>query len=115
MGRKHNKKLDETSDKQAENVSSENAVFRVFDMGRWKEAKMCSVCQRQFTWRKKWERCWGEVTTCSERCRQESKRERRNKVEHDDDAAVEVSDTIESNQMAAKFQSFDQEDRDTIL
>ena len=56
------------------------------------------------------ERCWRGVTTCSERCRQESKKERRNKVEHDDDAAVEVSDTIESNQMTSKFQSFDQED-----
>jgi hypothetical protein len=31
-------------------------------------AKTCVVCQRPFVWRKKWERCWDEVTTCSDRC-----------------------------------------------
>jgi hypothetical protein len=32
-------------------------------------AKLCPVCQRPFTWRKKWERCWEEVKYCSDRCR----------------------------------------------
>ena len=31
-------------------------------------SKTCVVCNRPFTWRKKWERCWDEVTTCSKRC-----------------------------------------------
>ena len=31
--------------------------------------KICPVCQRPFTWRKKWERDWEQVTYCSEKCR----------------------------------------------
>jgi len=31
-------------------------------------SKVCVVCQRPFTWRKKWERVWDEVTTCSKSC-----------------------------------------------
>ena len=31
--------------------------------------KVCVVCDRPFTWRKKWESCWDEVKYCSERCR----------------------------------------------
>jgi len=30
--------------------------------------KDCVVCGRPFTWRKKWERCWDEVTCCSKAC-----------------------------------------------
>jgi len=30
--------------------------------------KICVVCDRPFTWRKKWERCWDEVTCCSKSC-----------------------------------------------
>lgn len=37
-------------------------------------SKMCVVCERPFTWRKKWERCWEEVTTCSKRCNAERRR-----------------------------------------
>lgn len=33
--------------------------------------KMCVTCNRPFTWRKKWERCWDEVSTCSKRCNAE--------------------------------------------
>jgi len=33
------------------------------------ESKTCSVCNRPFAWRKKWEGCWDEVKYCSERCR----------------------------------------------
>ncbi|WP_083539390.1 DUF2256 domain-containing protein [Enterovibrio coralii] len=32
-------------------------------------SKVCVVCERPFSWRKKWERCWEEVKYCSERCR----------------------------------------------
>jgi len=31
-------------------------------------SKICVVCERPYTWRKKWERCWDEVTTCSKGC-----------------------------------------------
>ena len=30
--------------------------------------KVCVVCNRPYNWRKKWERCWDEVTTCSKAC-----------------------------------------------
>jgi hypothetical protein len=30
--------------------------------------KVCVICSRPFNWRKKWERCWDEVTTCSKAC-----------------------------------------------
>jgi hypothetical protein len=31
--------------------------------------KICPVCDRPFTWRKKWADCWDEVKYCSDRCR----------------------------------------------
>lgn len=31
--------------------------------------KVCPVCHRSFSWRKKWERDWDNVTYCSKRCR----------------------------------------------
>ncbi|MFP4009786.1 MAG: DUF2256 domain-containing protein [Spirulinaceae cyanobacterium] len=31
--------------------------------------KICVVCNRPFTWRKKWASCWDEVKYCSDRCR----------------------------------------------
>ena len=31
--------------------------------------KICPVCDRPFTWRKKWEKSWDEVKYCSDRCR----------------------------------------------
>ncbi|WP_299200716.1 DUF2256 domain-containing protein [uncultured Tateyamaria sp.] len=40
--------------------------------------KTCPVCDRPFTWRKKWEKVWDEVKYCSDRCR----REARTKVLH---------------------------------
>ncbi|MBJ2128384.1 DUF2256 domain-containing protein [Alteromonas sp. IB21] len=30
--------------------------------------KVCPICQRPFTWRKKWERNWEHVRYCSKRC-----------------------------------------------
>ncbi|WP_354428540.1 MULTISPECIES: DUF2256 domain-containing protein [unclassified Mucilaginibacter] len=32
-------------------------------------AKLCPVCKRPFTWRKKWAKCWDDVKYCSERCK----------------------------------------------
>ena len=31
-------------------------------------SKMCIVCQKPFSWRKKWEKVWDEVKYCSEKC-----------------------------------------------
>ena len=31
--------------------------------------KICPICEKPFSWRKKWERDWEEVKYCSERCR----------------------------------------------
>lgn len=30
--------------------------------------KLCIVCQRSFTWRKKWQRDWENVKYCSKKC-----------------------------------------------
>ncbi|MCP8351817.1 DUF2256 domain-containing protein [Candidatus Synchoanobacter obligatus] len=30
--------------------------------------KICPVCQRPFTWRKKWQRDWENIKYCSKRC-----------------------------------------------
>lgn len=32
-------------------------------------SKHCIVCNRPFTWRKKWEKIWDEVKYCSDKCR----------------------------------------------
>ncbi|WP_273428356.1 DUF2256 domain-containing protein [Chitinibacter tainanensis] len=31
-------------------------------------SKLCPICQRPFSWRKKWERDWAQVKYCSQRC-----------------------------------------------
>lgn len=31
--------------------------------------KICAVCDRPFTWRKKWAAVWDDVRYCSDRCR----------------------------------------------
>jgi hypothetical protein len=32
-------------------------------------SKLCIVCSRPFTWRKKWAKNWNEVKYCSDKCR----------------------------------------------
>ena len=32
-------------------------------------SKVCPVCGRPFSWRKKWATVWEEVIYCSDRCR----------------------------------------------
>ncbi len=39
--------------------------------------KVCPMCGRLFTWRKKWARDWERVIYCSERCQREARRQRR--------------------------------------
>ncbi|HBN74712.1 MAG TPA: DUF2256 domain-containing protein [Planctomycetaceae bacterium] len=36
-------------------------------------SKICPVCNRPFSWRKKWEGCWEQVRYCSDACRNKSK------------------------------------------
>jgi hypothetical protein len=31
--------------------------------------KICVVCNKPFSWRKKWEKVWEEVKYCSDKCR----------------------------------------------
>ena len=31
--------------------------------------KLCAVCSRPFTWRRKWARDWDQVRYCSDKCR----------------------------------------------
>ncbi|MDC3323663.1 DUF2256 domain-containing protein [Gammaproteobacteria bacterium] len=31
--------------------------------------KICSNCNKPFSWRKKWERNWNEVKFCSKKCK----------------------------------------------
>ncbi|WP_189398678.1 DUF2256 domain-containing protein [Arenicella chitinivorans] len=33
-------------------------------------SKLCVVCDRPFTWRRKWARDWLQVKYCSRRCRE---------------------------------------------
>ncbi len=37
------------------------------------QSKVCVTCGRPFTWRKKWESCWDDVTTCSKSCNRKRK------------------------------------------
>jgi hypothetical protein len=31
--------------------------------------KLCPICNKYFTWRKKWQRDWRHVIYCSQRCK----------------------------------------------
>lgn len=35
--------------------------------------KICIVCLRSFSWRKKWQKNWTEVKYCSEKCSRNKK------------------------------------------
>lgn len=32
------------------------------------DSKICIVCSRPFSWRKKWEKVWEDVKYCSDKC-----------------------------------------------
>ena len=36
-------------------------------------SKICVICGRPFSWRKKWERDWENVIYCSKRCQSSKK------------------------------------------
>ena len=43
--------------------------------------KVCAVCGRSITWRKKWEKDWEQVRYCSERCRRRKDPGRQDELE----------------------------------
>lgn len=61
--------------------------------------KICVVCERPFNWRKKWERCWDEVTTCSKSCNRKRRETARKATNASTTLAKEPSEqnTIESD------------------
>jgi uncharacterized protein (TIGR03643 family) len=50
--------------------------------------KICPVCLRTFSWRKKWERVWEEVKYCSKRC--QGGRQSRGELELTDDLMEQI-------------------------
>ncbi|NIZ02067.1 DUF2256 domain-containing protein [Thalassospira lucentensis] len=44
--------------------------------------KVCPVCNRPFSWRRKWHNCWDTVRYCSDRCRNNSKQKVRHTPSH---------------------------------
>lgn len=39
-------------------------------------SKVCLVCDRPFSWRKKWEKVWEDVKYCSDKCRRNKNHEK---------------------------------------
>jgi hypothetical protein len=37
------------------------------------DSKLCAVCNRPMTWRRKWAKSWDEVKYCSDACRRNKK------------------------------------------
>ena len=35
-------------------------------------SKKCPVCERLFSWKKKWANCWHRVAYCSSRCKEDA-------------------------------------------
>jgi len=57
------------------------------------------VCNRPFTWRKKWERCWDEVTTCSRSCNNQRRlQNKNNKKRHENDQQNDQRDLGQKQQ-----------------
>ncbi|WP_084497911.1 DUF2256 domain-containing protein [Spongiibacter marinus] len=46
--------------------------------------KICVVCNRPFSWRKKWQRDWPSVRYCSEKCRRSKTRATQRKTHPDE-------------------------------
>ncbi len=37
------------------------------------DSKICIVCKKPFSWRKKWKKNWSEVKYCSNKCKKKSR------------------------------------------
>ncbi len=42
--------------------------------------KLCAACGRPFSWRKKWAADWDHVKTCSDRCKGDFRRNRKDRA-----------------------------------
>ena len=62
--------------------------------------KTCVVCNRPFTWRKKWESCWDEVTTCSKKCNSERKKANRIAKGASMSAVADVVDIVDAGALS---------------
>lgn len=51
-------------------------------------SKICIMCGNMFDWRKKWEDCWDEITTCSKSCNGDRRILKRLAAELEDPAKV---------------------------
>ena len=62
-------------------------------------SKVCVVCHRPFTWRKKWEQVWDEVTTCSKSCNRQrrARQQQLNKQIASHKVAEDPYETIQSH------------------
>jgi hypothetical protein len=58
--------------------------------------KVCVICNRPFNWRKKWENCWDEVSTCSNSCNRQRRALKQQGNNHDFDDNSCDDDNIES-------------------
>ena len=57
--------------------------------------KICLVCKRSFTWRKKWEKVWDEVKYCSKRCRGEKQVASSSETAHEPLTELDVQRVIQ--------------------
>ena len=71
MGRKNHKDGHGNSESGNSRVGKVSKVSKPTSRKGLPE-KVCPVCERPFTWRKKWARDWDNVKYCSERCRRSS-------------------------------------------
>ena len=54
--------------------------------------KVCVTCDRPFTWRKKWEKCWDEVSTCSKSCNAKRKKAKQKLSHVDEEQSLDPQD-----------------------
>lgn len=70
-------------------------------------SKVCVVCNRPFTWRKKWESVWDEVTTCSKSCNR--KRRQMKQKENYNMKLMKASTTDNSNEEPNNIDDMEEE------
>ena len=75
--------------------------------------KDCVVCNRPFTWRKKWESNWDEITTCSKRCNGERKKS--NRIVRGAERAAEQLDGSKGDTVDAGSSASSDEDSVPVL
>ena len=54
-------------------------------------SKICIICERPFTWRKKWEKVWNEVKYCSEKCKKSKEKLKIVKQNYNVDSVIEMA------------------------